>query len=169
VHVLRGRRQGELLGGPPRPPPEVVLEEAARWRRDYAADFFLLIDSIATTAPGFLATFPRLAELLDGCSIMLNSAMPVFRAEEARAIGRWRGPVSVWFGLETASEGLGRRILGGKWQGPAIEGALGHCAARGIDVGLNCIFGFADETRPTARGRSNCSTARGSPIRTRTS
>jgi anaerobic magnesium-protoporphyrin IX monomethyl ester cyclase len=127
-------------------PPEVVLDEATRWRRDFDTDFFLLIDSIATTAPGFLATFSRLAESLDGCSIMLNSAMPVFRAEEARAIGLWRGPVSVWFGLETASERLGRRILGGKWQQPAIDQALGLSEDEGIDVGLNCIFGFADET-----------------------
>ena len=31
-----------------------------------------------------------------GAIRLLNAAMPVFRAEEARTIGRWRGPVSVW-------------------------------------------------------------------------
>lgn len=134
-------------------PPDVVLEEATRWHRDGDADFFILIDSIATTAPGFLETFSRLTGLLAGGSIMLNSAMPVFRAAEARTIGRWRGPVSVWFGLETASEPLGRRILGGKWQQPAIDLSLQLCEDEGIDVGLNCIFGFADET-PDDRART---------------
>ena len=47
----------------------------------------------------------------------------------------------------------GRRILGGKWQEPAIDRALQLCADGGIDVGLNCIFGFADET-PDDRART---------------
>jgi bacteriochlorophyll C8 methyltransferase len=128
-------------------PPLVVCAEAERWRSRHDATFFIVVDSIATTAPQFVETFAALGEVLDGCAIMLNSAMPVFRDAQARAIGRWPGPVTVWFGLETASETLGRRILGSKWQPAAIDRSLSLCRQDGIDVGLNCIFGFADETQ----------------------
>lgn len=124
---------------------DTVLEEATRLHREFGVDFFIVTDSIATTAPGFRETFSSLAGVLEGCSIMLNSATPVLDEATARTIGSWQGPVSVWLGLESASPRVGKRELGSKWQPSSVEKALHLCEVEQIDVGLNCIFGFADE------------------------
>lgn len=129
-------------------PPEVVVAEARRWRDEYGCKYFLFIDSIATTAPGFATTFEALRRELDApdIAIHLNSALPVFDEDVARVVSAHRGPVIVYFGMETASDRLGRVVLKGKHQPAATRRALDLCDRYGIDVGLNVIFGFDGET-----------------------
>ncbi|KKP38567.1 MAG: radical SAM protein [Candidatus Peregrinibacteria bacterium GW2011_GWF2_33_10] len=126
-------------------PTEVILKEVELLKDKFGVKYIGFIDSIATSVPFFDTTFESISDIFAGNTISLNSTFVRFTELVAQVVADFNGDVTIWFGLETGSERIGRQELKGKWNKQATFKAINLCKKYGIKIGLNCIFGFADE------------------------
>lgn len=124
--------------------PEAVVAELETYLRRWDATYVVLLDSIATLHQEALTAVIRHLEARGGVSLQLNAHVNKFGAAIAADVARL-DDVSVWFGFESGSDRMLRRLK----KGHTAEAAW-IAARRALDagarLGVNLLIGLPGET-----------------------
>ena len=125
--------------------PEAVVAELETYLTRWSATYVVLLDSIATLHQEALTAVIRHLAARGGVSLQLNAHVNKFGAAIAAEVARL-DDVSVWFGFESGSDRMLRRLKKGHTAEAAWE-----AARRALDAGARAGGQPAD--RPAGRDR----------------
>lgn len=124
--------------------PEAVVAELETYLRRWDATYVVLLDSIATLHQEALTAVIRHLVDRGGVSLQLNAHVNKFGEAIAAEVARL-DDVSVWFGFESGSDRMLRRLKKGHTAAAAWDAARRALDA-GARLGVNLLIGLPDET-----------------------
>lgn len=124
--------------------PRSVVAELETYLDRWQATYVVLLDSIATLHQDALTAVIRHLEVRGGVSLQLNAHVNKFGAGIAAEVARLED-VSIWFGFESGSDRMLRRLEKGHTAEAAWDAARRALDA-GARLGVNLLMGLPGET-----------------------
>ncbi len=124
--------------------PEAVVAELETYLQRWDATYVVLLDSIATLHQEALTAVIRHLAARGGVSLQLNAHVNKFGEAIAAEVARL-ADVSVWFGFESGSDRMLRRLKKGHTAAAAWDAAR-RALDTGARLGVNLLVGLPGET-----------------------
>ena len=125
--------------------PATVVDEARTYLDRWDANYVVVLDSIATQEPESLTALLDFAAERGGTCVQFNAHVNRFTAEIAAHLEALGDQASVWFGFESGSDAMLRRLDKAHTAERAREKAR-LCLDAGARLGVNVLLGVPGET-----------------------